>query len=260
MRELVGVVHLAALPGDPGHDGTGFVGAYDRAMRDMEALREGGVGSVIVENFGSAPFNKGTRDDPAPAHQVAALAHVAGQARSMFSRVGMNVLRNDAHAALGLAAALGLDLVRVNVHVGAYVTDQGLIEGEAARTLRYRAALGASEVAIWADVLVKHASPLAPLDVEQAAKDTYLRGHADALIVSGSGTGAPVDVTLLERVRGALGEDATIALGSGVTPESAKRLRAFADVAIVGTYMKKDGRVGEPVDVERVRRMVDAWA
>jgi hypothetical protein len=257
MGGLVGVVHLRALPGDPGYVDGGFKGVYDAARRDMDALFEGGLEAVVVENFGSAPFYKGTADDPAPAHQVAAIGVVAQRARERFARVGVNVLRNDAMAALGLAGALGLAFVRVNVHVGAYVTDQGVIEGDAARTMRYRGALG-STAEVWADVLVKHASPLAPLGVEQAAADTYARGGASALIVSGSGTGEPVDVSTLEQVREGAPE-APLYVGSGATPESAKRLRQWCDGAIVGTYLKEGGDVRAPVDVERVRRMVDAW-
>ncbi len=257
VKGLVGVVHLGALPGDPAYRRGGFGGVYDAARRDMDALAAGGLDAVIVENFGSAPFNKGTSEDPAPSHQVAAICVVAQEARERFAHVGVNVLRNDAMAALGVAAALGLDFVRVNVHVGAYVTDQGVIEGEAARTMRYRSALGV-DVELWADVLVKHASPLAPLSVEQAAADTYARGGASALIVSGTGTGAPVDVGVLERVRGAA-PGAPLYVGSGASPDTAAALGRWCDGAIVGTYLKEGGDVRAPVDAERVRRMLGAW-
>ena len=78
--------------------------------------------------------------------------------------IGINVLRNDARAALAIAAVVGAACIRVNVHTGARVTDQGLVEGRAAETLRLRRALGAESVAIWADVNVKHSAPLGPRD------------------------------------------------------------------------------------------------
>ena len=37
----------------------------------------------------------------------------------------MNVLRNDAAAALSIAAVAGATFIRVNVHTGAVVADQG---------------------------------------------------------------------------------------------------------------------------------------
>ncbi len=258
VRGLIGVIHLPALPGDPGYREGGFASAFARARADADALVAGGVAALIVENFGSAPFVKGCAGDRIPPHQAAALARVCAEARQFGVPVGVNCLRNDAHTALGIAAACELDFIRVNVHTGAYVTDQGLIEGEAAATLRYRDALGiGSRCEIWADVLVKHAAPLAPLDAETATHDCLDRGLADAVIVSGAATGAPVDVALLRSVRAAAGARPVL-IGSGLTPANAKPLLAHADAAIVGTYVKRDGLVGNPVDPARVRALVAA--
>ncbi len=256
---LVGVLHLPPLPGDPlAGPGATFGAAERRALDDAEALVEGGVDGLIVENFGSAPFVKGTEGHRAPPHQVAALALVARALAARFGKpVGVNCLRNDAPAALGVAAAAGASFARVNVHVGAMVTDQGLIEGEAAYTLRYRDALGARAVAIWADVLVKHAAPLAPLDAQQAARDCLERGLADALIVTGSSTGQPADLGRLRAVAEAA-EGAPVWLGSGLTPQSADALAPFACGAIVGTWFKRGGDVRAPVEIGRVRELVAA--
>ncbi len=254
-RGFIGVVHLPPLPGDPRAGDATFSQAEAAALADAEALVRGGVDGLIIENFGSAPFVKGTAGDRLPPHQVAALALIARRCADLAdTTVGVNCLRNDAPAALGIAAAAGLDFVRVNVHVGAYVTDQGLIEGEAATSLRYRQALGAESVAILADLLVKHATPLAPVRATDAARDTLGRGLADGLIVTGDATGAPIAEALLEDVRAAAGE-APILLGSGVTPENAPRLAPLANGAIVGTWLKRDGDVRAPVDEERVRRL-----
>lgn len=255
---LIGVVHVPAMPGDPGYAGGGFAGVVDHARRDADALAQGGIRSIVIENFGSRPFPKGTAADPIAPHQVAALTVIARELRGRFASIGVNCLRNDVVAALGVAAATGADFVRVNVLVGAYVTDQGLIEGEAARALRYRASLGAQSVAICADVLVKHATPLAPLEPEQATRDTLDRGMADAVIVTGAATGAAADRALLERVRRAAG-DRPVMLGSGVTPDDASIL-SLVDAAIVGTWTKRGGDVRAAVDADRVRRLVDACA
>ena len=258
VRGLIGVVHLLPLPGDPGATRAGvssFADVYARADADAEALARGGVDGLIVENFGSAPFVKGCAGDRIPPHQAAALTRVCQACTRFELPVGVNCLRNDAHTALGIAAACGLDFIRVNVHTGAYVTDQGLIEGEAAASLRYRAAIGASGVEIWADVLVKHATPLAPLEPEDATHDCIDRGLADAVIVTGQATGAPVDAALLRRVRSAAG-DRPVIVGSGTTPASAQELLEIADAAIVGTYFKRGGNVREAVEIERVRELV----
>ena len=252
-RGLIGVVHLPPLPGDARPSPGGFEGALERALHDAVALAEGGVRAVVVENFGSAPFPKGDASDRLPPHQVAFMARVARELRDRFDHVGVNCLRNDARSAVGIAAAVDADFVRINVHTGAYVTDQGLIEGEAAATLRYRASLGA-RVAIVADVLVKHAAPLAPLSATQATEETLHRGLADAVVVSGTGTGEPVDEAVLREVRAAAG-DRPVWIGSGLTPANAPTLAPFAEAAIVGTWLKVGGNVRHSVDAERVARM-----
>ncbi len=256
---LIGVVHLAPMPGDPRHDGGPLERVLDAAERDAEALVAGGASAMIVENFGSAPFPKGAPEQPTSAYAIAAMTVAAERCARLGVPLGVNVLRNDAAAALSIAAAVGAAFIRVNVHVGAYVTDQGLIEGRAADTLRLRRALDADGIAIWADVRVKHAAPLAERPVADEVGDAVARGLADAVIVTGRGTGQPIDAALLQEVRAAAG-DAPVVLGSGVTPDNAAALMAHADAAIVGTWLKEDGVVANPVDATRVRRLVEALA
>jgi hypothetical protein len=170
------------------------------------------------------------------------------------------VLRNDALAAIGIAAAVGARFVRINVHVGAMVTDQGVIEGEARRTLLERNRLGpdAAGVRIVADVLVKHAVPLGAWDLATAARDTAGRGGADVLVVTGAGTGRPTDPRDLATVRAAA-PGVPVWVGSGATPET---LGAFGplDGAIVGTWLHRDQDLSAPVDATRVRQIREALA
>ena len=88
--------------------------------------------------------------------------------------LGFNVLRNDPRAGLALCAACAGSFVRVNVHTGAMLTDQGLIEGNAYDTLRYRRQICPS-AQIFADVHVKHAVPLGNWDIGVSARDATAR-------------------------------------------------------------------------------------
>ena len=248
------------MPGDPLFQGTnGFDGVLKRAFEDAQALAEGGVDGLIIENFGSTPFAKGTAGARLPAHQVAALTLLTGECVGTFDvPVGVNCLRNDAHSAVGIAAATGAAFVRVNVHTGAYVTDQGLIEGEAAETLRYRRTL-AADVSILADVLVKHGSPVVPVGVETAVAEALHRGLADGVIITGPATGAAVAMDHLAAASNAAG-DARLFIGSGFEPDLVDELAPLAHGAIVGTWVKRHGDVREPVDTDRVKQLVVACA
>lgn len=254
MKTIFGVIHLPALPGDV--RGESFSKAYSAAMRDAEALAEGGVHGLVLENFGSAPFYKGDRANPVPPHQVAALAVITTRCEAAFPhlKIGVNCLRNDARSALGIAAATNADFIRVNIHTGAAVTDQGIIEGDAANTLAYRQMLGV-DVQIFADILVKHAVPMGEVDPKRAAEETVGRGLADAVIVTGHGTGAPVDITILKAAKSGCGP-APLFIGSGLHVGNAGELLSIADGAIVGTTFKFEGLTKNAVDVQRVKALM----
>lgn len=251
-RAVIGMVHLRALPGSPRWDGD-MAALVRAALGDARALAEGGADALLVENHGDVPFTARRVD----AATVAGMALVVGELRREIALpVGVNVLKNDVRSALAVAAATGARFVRVNVHVGAVAADQGIIESEAHDTLRYRRLLGV-DVAILADVQAKHGMPLAPVPLELEARDCFTRGLADALVVSGAATGEPTPMADLKRVRGAVPE-APLLVGSGATPETVAELLSVADAVIVGTSIKRDGRLANPVDVERVRRLVAA--
>ena len=257
-RGLVGVVHLHAMPGDPRYRGGGFEQVELAALHDAEALVTGGVGALILENFGSAPFTKGTAGSRLEPHQVAVMALLVRSLAGRFGvSVGVNCLRNDAYSAIGIAAASMARFVRVNVHVGAYVTDQGIVEGEAATKMRYRRLLGAEDVAVLADVHVKHASPLGSVSLTSEVHDVFERGLADGVIVTGAATGSAASRERVAEVRAAA-DTRPVILGSGLVPENAADLLPYCDAAIVGTFVKRFGRVHEPVDAARVRELGSA--
>lgn len=236
------MVHLGPLPGAPLFRSLDEV--LELALHDAKAIVDGGCDGLVIENFGDRPFTRGRVE----AETVAAMTRVVTElAREVRVPFGVNVLRNDALSALAVAAATGAAFIRVNIHTGAAMTDQGIIEGEAYATLRKRAAL-APDVLLFADHLVKHATPLG----EASAKDLRLRGLADALIVTGTETGAAADPGRLRELRTEV--DAPLLVGSGLTADNAAQF-TDADGAIVGTSLKTDGRV----DRSKVEALVRAW-
>lgn len=256
-KPLVGMVHLAPLPGAPAFDGD-FAAVRDAAVRDARRLEAGGVDALLVENFGDAPFYP----EDVPKHVVASMTRVAADIRDEVDLpMGVNVLRNDAEAALSVASAVDAAFVRVNVHSGARVTDQGVVEGRAHETMRLRDRLD-SDVSVLADLDVKHSAPLAerPLDAEAVAEPIE-RGLAEGVVVSGVGTGHEVDAAHLETVAAARDEaglDAPIFVGSGTTTENVADLLGVADGAIVGTALKEGTETTGPVDEARVAKLVAA--
>jgi len=250
---LIGVVHLPALPGSPLHRG-GLQAVIDAAARDATALAEAGFDAVLVENFGDVPFVPGS----VGAVTVAAMTACALAVRraAPAPALGINVLRNDAEAALAIAVAAGAAFIRINVHTGARVTDQGVIEGRADRTLRERRRLGAEAVRLLCDVDVKHSAPLAPRPIAEEAHDLVTRGLADAVLVTGSGTGRSAARADLDAVLDAV--DVPVLVASGVT-EGGLADVARAHGVVVGSALRRSGRAGDPVDAELAKRFAEAF-
>ncbi len=248
---VVGVIHLPPLPGSARGGRSGDLDALlDGARRDAAAWAKGGADALIVENFGDVPFRK----DRVEPHVLAAMTVAVLRVREACGLpVGVNVLRNDVLAAVSIAAMAGGAFVRANVYVGAALTDQGMIEGRAAEVQELLKRLG-SPVAVWADVDVKHAAPIAPRPLGDLAEDAVERGLASAVIVTGRATGQPASLDDLRAVRGAV-PGTPLYVGSGA---SIPALLAVADGIIVGTAAKFDGVLANPVDPARVRAMVDA--
>jgi membrane complex biogenesis BtpA family protein len=251
-KVLIGVIHLRPLPGSPRFDGR-LQNVLSRAVADALAYEEGGASAVIIENFGDIPFTGGA---VAP-ETIASMARAGAAVRAAIRLpIGFNVLRNDARAALGLAAACDGCFIRVNVHTGAMLTDQGILQGRAWETVRVRAQL-CPQTQILADVHVKHAVPLGNQTVQDAARDAWGRGQADALIVTGPGTGQPALTADVEAVRKTCPK-APLLVGSGFNAGNARDFLPWIDGAIVGSSLKKNGRLDNPVDRARVKTLVRA--
>jgi hypothetical protein len=254
-KPVIAVIHLLALPGAPGYEGD-LDAVYARAIAEAELFIQSGVDALIVENFRDIPFYP----ERVPHETVAAMAAICREIRNRTRPVGLplgvNVLRNDADAALSIAATVGAQFIRVNVHNAAALTDQGVVQGRAYDTLRKRNTLRAP-VLIMADVAVKHAVQLAPIPLAIETRDLTERSLADALIVSGTGTGAATDLNDLRVVKE--NTHLPVWIGSGTTPSNIRPLNALADGFIVGSYFKRDGKAEHPVDASRIKDFMQVF-
>jgi hypothetical protein len=249
---IIGVVHLLPLPTSPRWGGN-LKAVIDRAEQEATALAAGGVDGIIVENFFDAPFAK---DEVDPA-TVSAMTLIVDRLKNLVTLpIGINVLRNDAKSAMAIASCVNAEFIRVNVLMGVMATDLGLIEGKAYELLRYRRELDV-DVAILADVLVKHARPLSTPNLTTAVQDTIERGLADGVILSGWATGSPPNLEDLELARAAAG-NTPVFIGSGASWENISQLMQAADGVIVASSLKRHGKIQETIDPIRVSQFVEA--
>ncbi len=253
-KPVIAMIHLPPLLGSPAYSGQ-FEEVVEQACGEVRILSNYGVAGIIVENYGDQPFFPGR----VPPETVAAMTRVATEVRRIIDLpLGINVLRNDAISALSIAEAVGAQFIRTNVHVGMAASEQGLLMGKAHEVLRFRAFLK-SECLIFADIAVKHSYPLYPQSADEMLRDTVVRGLADAVIVTGAATGMAADLRFAKEVKGICGKiEVPLLIGSGITPESINSAFEIADAVIVGTYLKKEGVTANPIDRNRVEKLMQA--
>lgn len=218
-----------------------------RACAEASVLEDAGYHAIILENFGDVPFYP-TNVPPLIVSCMTACA--CEVRRTVDIPLGINVLRNDPHAALAIAIASRADFIRVNVHCSARLTDQGMIEGIAHETARARRALGAERIAFYCDVDVKHAAPVAPRDIADEAEELVERALADVVLVTGAGTGKTVNLGDLQKVRQRV--RAPVLAASGVTVATLEQTLSACDGAIIGSALRRDGKAGADLDPDRV--------
>ncbi len=166
---------------------------------------------------------------------------------------GIQILAGANSAAMAVAHACGADFVRVEGFVFAHVADEGLIESTAGELLRYRRAIGADRVRVFADIKKKHSAHAitADIDIAETAKAAEFF-QADGVIVSGAATGSPTDPNEVRAVSGAVRIPTMV--GSGVTPGNMGGL-ATADALIVGSSVKEGGLWSNSLNEDRVRML-----
>lgn len=248
-KALIGMVHCPAFPGAPRYRGAVLDTLYDACMRDAEALIAGGFHGLIVENHGDIPFSK--PEDIG--HETAAFLSVITDRirRALDVPLGINVLANAPIPAIATAVAGGASFVRVNQWANAYVANEGFMEGRAAEAMRYRSALRADNVKIFADSHVKHGSHaiVADRSVEELTRDLAFF-DADCVIATGNRTGDSAATDEIRTIGNAT--HLPVLVGSGVTPDNVAEILGLTDGVIVASSLKEGGVWWNPVDPARV--------
>jgi hypothetical protein len=250
---LIGVVHVAALPGTPrAADPIDRVVA--RAVADARAYHDAGFDALIVENMHDVPYLKGGVGPEV----VAAMTAVGVAVRAAVPLpLGVQILAGANREALAVALACGASFVRVEGFVFAHVADEGVIESCAGELLRNRRAIGAEGVRVLADVKKKHSAHAITADVPLVdtahAAEFFL---ADGVVVTGAETGRETSPEEVDAVARAV--RVPVLVGSGVTPANVGAYPRAAGV-IVGSWVKRDGYWAGEVDPDRAAELAAAF-
>jgi membrane complex biogenesis BtpA family protein len=250
-KPVIAMLHLAALPGDPGYDSTAGIRAIvDRAKDELAALKDGGVDGVMISNEFSLPYMTST--EPITA---ITMARVIGELLPELTLpYGVNVLW-DGRASIDLAVATGAQWVR-EIFTGVYASDFGLWNTNIGEVARHRHRVGGADVKLLFNIVPESAVYLAERDLESITRTTVFATRPDAICVSGLTAGAPTDSQALQIVKNAAGA-VPVFVNTGVRADNAAAQLSIADGAVVGTYFKRDGVFENRAVVTRVSELMD---
>ena len=247
-KDLVAMIHVPALPGTPGNN-LGTQEILDQVLGEAKLYQDAGINTVMIENMHDVPYLKHIGPEI-----IASMAVLGLKIKEMGLFCGIQILAAGNPEALACAKASNLDFVRVEGFVYAHIADEGYMDACAGELLRYRKLINATNVLIFTDIKKKHASHAltSDIDIVETAKtaDFFL---SEGIILTGVSTGEPADLQELKRLSSL---SIRKIIGSGITDQNLKHYYPFADLFIVGSSLKQNGRWQNPPDISRVRALM----
>lgn len=247
---LISMIHCLPLPGTHGANTT-IDQVIARAVSDARVLEESGFDAVMIENEDSGVASHMTKI------QYAGMSMVAQAVRSAISiPMGLCCGCLNYEEALSICKVAGGDFFRAPIFVDTVMNYNGIIEPCSPQILAYRRQIGAEHVKILADVQVKYYYMVNPsISITQSARWAAKQG-ADAVIVTGTASGVETPMDDLQQVKKSI--SIPVAVGSGITVKNIAQQMKTADILIIGTTLRRDGKMSEPIDPVQAKAIVAA--
>jgi membrane complex biogenesis BtpA family protein len=246
---IIGALHFPPLLGFS--DFAGYKHALKYALADLKAFESGGVDGIFIEN------NYGLTKEKVDSSIAIAMGYLIGEIRKHTKLpLGASVLWNDYETAFALAHTYDLQFIRIPVFVDTVEPYCGVITGNPKHVKATQKLLKADNVAIFADILVKHSKHISTHSLESAAKKAIKAG-TDAVIVTGDWTGQSPTPQTVSKLRSKMGTF-PILIGSGVGASNVSDLFASANGAIVSTSLKAGAIKAGERNVKGFEQRIDA--
>jgi membrane complex biogenesis BtpA family protein len=259
-KPVTAMLHLAPLPGQP--DFISLNRVADQAARDIDALQNGGVNGILIENWNEDSCITTTN----PRTEAGMLAVIFALKKQLSVPFGVNVLNNDYAAGFRIASQTGASFVELDVLVDRVKSDFHYsqagqdhpfeINVDIKDVQQKRREYKLDNTLLWVFIQPKHYLMIDPhKTIETSALEAKAAGADGILITKATGT-AP-DIDRIKRVKNVLGNDFPVGIGSGFSTENAAEFMPSVDFVVVGSATKVGGDVNNPVEPERVFKLMD---
>lgn len=258
-KPIIGMVHLQALPGEPGWSNINAV--RKQALSDIELLQQAGLDGLLFENWQHASTKPFVADET-----LAGFAQVL-EACAPMCRVpfGVNVLNNDYRAAFSLASRFDARFIQMDVLVDHVTSDFSYNQEAMAHPFSinvdvqdvqyWRNKVAARSVAVLASIQPKHYITHPRNKKMITSLLQAISCGVDGVVITKETGSAPQLEKVFEAQKGARGKVA-VGMGSGLNLENIASFLPVIDFAIVGSALKVNGDVNNPVDLMAATRLM----
>ncbi len=251
-KPIVGCIHLMAMPGTPYYDpDVSIQKQIDRAKKEAEILQEAGYDAVVFANEGDRPYLLEVGPEV-----IATYMRIASAVLEELSVPYGNGVLIDPKATIAVAKALGSKFVRTYVS-NSYVGTFGRQDFNPAEVFRYQKQIDADDVHVYTYFEAHAGICLDSRDLSSQISSGFASFPITGMLIGGPRAGLPPEVSTMAEVKKEF-PDFPLILGSGSNPENIKELLEYADGVIVGTSIKEDGYLYNPVDKVRANKLIVA--
>lgn len=251
----IGMIHLKSLPGSPRFNRLSIGEIVDHALHEAKLYVDHNIDGLMIENMNDVPYSL----QPSPETSTIMTRVASEIKRETNLPLGVQVLASRNKEALAVALASNCNFIRVENFIYSHVADEGIVQSDAGELLRYRRQVSCDNVAIFTDIKKKHCSHeiTSDITISEAAKTAEFF-MSDGLILTGTSTGSPVEMSNVQEVA-SLNLEIPIIVGSGVNPENVSALfKNGVQAVIVGSYFKESGHWMNNLDQKRIKKFIDA--
>lgn len=252
-KPIIGCLHLRGLPGTYNWDRDMSVEEHiDLIMADANILKEAGFDAFVFANESDYPYV--TTVGP---EIVATYTRIVSTVMAEFPGIPFGVgIMLDSFASIAVAKATGASFSRGMFH-GVMATDFGFMDKQTGEIFRYAKQIGAEDLNIYSAIQGHFGTLLDTRPVEQKFLESRLVLPLAGFLLAAPPAGTAPKDSVLAKLK-ELDPTAPLILNSGAKKENVKGLLPYCDGVLVGTSLKKDAYLYNPVDRDRAMAFMDA--
>jgi predicted TIM-barrel enzyme len=215
-----------------------LAGSVADSLEEIKILEEEGVDGIIVENYHG---------------DVSDMIDVLKEIKDSKLIVGLNVLPNEYKQAFEMANEYGASFIQLDHVAGRYqngASDYLIVNRDMYMEIKNKY----PNITVLGGVWPKYYHPVKNSNLEFDIKEGMER--AEAIVVTGAGTGKETPIDKIKEFRRILGEHPLI-IGAGLTPSTVVEQLSIADGAIVGSTFKPHGITTQKIQRSLVREFMN---